>query len=199
MERPTTEIDGCRAAHGQLADSLNAITERSARRPSLLPDWSIAHVLSHLTNNADAMTRRIEAALDGRTVDQYPGGAAGRAHAIDRGAQRSAADLVQQTRDSASRLDSLFGSVPDEGWARPVRTVAGTEHPLGLLPFRRWREVEVHHADLGLAFTPADWSPELVHRALPRLIAGLPDRSSPTGLAAWLLGRGPAPDLDPWA
>jgi|GEM_PF-6076332 len=35
--------------------------------------------------------------------------------------------------------------------------------------------------------------------ALPRLIAGSSDRAGPTQLAAWILGRGDAPDLTSWA
>lgn len=28
------------------------------------------------------------------------------------------------------------------------------------IPYMRWREVEIHHADLGLGYGPADWEPE---------------------------------------
>lgn len=88
--------------------------------------------------------------------------------------------------------------MPAECWSRPVRTVGGGEHPVALLPFRRWREVDVHLIDLRLGVTADDWPQELVDRALPRLVAGLPDRADRRRLMAWLLGRGPAPDLHPW-
>jgi maleylpyruvate isomerase len=79
-----------------------------------------------------------------------------------------------------------------------VRTVAGGEHPVALLPFRRWREVEVHLVDLGVGVSPADWSVGLVDRALPRLISDLTQRADERELMAWLLGRGSAPELRPW-
>jgi len=41
-----------------------------------------------------------------------------------------------------------------------VRDIVG----LAPLPFRRWREVEVHLVDLGIGLTPADWPQELVDR-----------------------------------
>ena len=69
---------------------------------------------------------------------------------------------------------------------------------MALLPFRRWREVEVHLVDLGIGVTAADWSQGLVDRALPNLLAGLGGRSDPRQLMAWMVGRGPAPHLEPW-
>lgn len=41
----------------------------------------------------------------------------------------------------------------------------------------RWREVEVHHADLGLGVTPADRTSEFVAAYLPRTVHGLPGRA----------------------
>lgn len=75
---------------------------------------------------------------------------------------------------------------------------AGDEHPLARLPFRRWREVEIHMVDLDLGFTHSDWPAAFVDRALPTLLDRLPDRSDPRELMVWLLGRGAAPELPPW-
>jgi hypothetical protein len=69
--------------------------------------------------------------------------------------------------------------------------------------FRRWREAEVHHADLGGEFTWSNWSPVYVridseHQAMawtsrqPMGMATLPDaalRLEPAARLAWLLGR----------
>jgi hypothetical protein len=66
------------------------------------------------------------------------------------------------------------------------------------LPFRRWREVEVHLVDLDIGFDPPDWSQQFVDRALPRLIEGLPARADHRALMAWTLGRGPSPTLERW-
>ena len=56
----------------------------------------------------------------------------------------------------------------------------------------------MHHVDLGLGYTPADWPAELVDQWLPDALAGLPARTDPGALLAWVLGRGPAPELQPW-
>jgi maleylpyruvate isomerase len=62
----------------------------------------------------------------------------------------------------------------------------------------RWREVELHHVDLGLGYTPADWPDEFVHLVLPEMIDGLARRADHRALLAWLSGRGRVPELGPW-
>ena len=175
------------------------MTDMVARRPTRLPAWTVGHVMTHLARNAEAMIRRIEAAAVGEMVDQYAGGVQGRASEIEAGAGRPAHELIADVLDCSRRLDGVFESLPDDCWERPVRTVEGGEHPLSQLPFRRWREVEVHLVDLDIGFGPADWSQALVDRSLPRLVAGLGDRTDHRSLMAWALGRGSAPQLDPWA
>jgi hypothetical protein len=72
---------------------------------------------------------------------------------IEAGAARGPREIVDDAVQGAVRLDQLFARLLDDCWARPVRTVRGGEHPVALLPYRRWREVEVHLVDLGLGFT----------------------------------------------
>jgi maleylpyruvate isomerase len=181
-----------------LADLIANVNDSMVRRSSLLPGWTVGHVLSHLARNAEAMCSRVESAVRGEVVEQYAGGAAGRAAEIEAGAARDARQIVDDAVQWAARVDHLFAGLPDECWARPVRTVGGGEHPVALLPYRRWREVEVHLVDLGLGFTSSDWSAELIDRMLPNLVSGLPGRADARELATWLLGRGSPPQLQPW-
>jgi maleylpyruvate isomerase len=174
------------------------VDDAVARRPSLLPGWTVGHVLTHLARNAEAMCNRVEGAVRGEVVEQYAGGADGRAADIEAGAARDTRQIIDDAVACAARVDQLFAGLRDDCWALPVRTVRGGEHPVALLPYRRWREVEVHLADLGLGFTSGDWSPELVDRMLPDLVAGLPGRTDARELAAWLLGRSSPPQLQPW-
>ena len=163
----------------------------SIRLIDLMLEWLISR-------NAESMCRRIDAAVRSEVIDQYEGGRAGRAAEIEAGANRDAAALRNDATSWSLTLDDLFQSLPDEVWARPVRTGAGDEHPVALLPFGRWWEVEVHLVDLGLTIRSSDWTDSLVKKALPRLLAGLPGRADERELMAWLLGRGPAPELQPW-
>jgi len=195
---PQIEIDGCRQAQAKLVAAIVDLTDDQVGKPSLLPDWTVGHVLTHIARNADAMSRRIEAALNLEIVEQYVGGAEGRVAEIDAGATRAAGAIVDSVTSSAERLDALFETIPDDRWATPVRTVGGVEHPLSMLPFRRWREVEIHVVDLGMGASPSDWPTGLVELALPRLTASLAERCDQRALMAWALGRGLAPELEPW-
>ena len=71
------------------------------------------------------------------------------------------------------------------------------------LVFIRWREVTVHHADLGLGYSWSDWDTEYVRLELARLnmlwasrkpmgMTDLPPQAmavTPHQRVAWLLGR----------
>jgi maleylpyruvate isomerase len=117
------------------------------------------------------MSRRISAALRDEIVEQYVGGSDGRAAEIEAGAARTAQEIVADVSSSAEILDSLFATMPGEVWERAVRTVGGGEHAVSMLPFRRWREAEVHLVDLGLGSTT---TPKL--RCCARVAATIPTR-----------------------
>ncbi|HEY7134074.1 MAG TPA: maleylpyruvate isomerase N-terminal domain-containing protein [Acidimicrobiia bacterium] len=198
MAVPTREIAGCAAAHARVNAAITNLGEADARRPSLLPGWTVGHVLTHLARNAASVTRRLEGAARDEVVDQYVGGFVGRAADIDAGADRPAAALVADVRETSSAVDALCARLGEDVWDRPTRTVAGDIQPASAIVFSRWREVEVHHVDLGLGYTPDCWPSELVDAWLPRVLSKLGQRTDPNALLAWTLGRGPAPDLDPW-
>jgi len=199
VERPAADIEGCREAHAQLATAIDKVSDSVARLPTLLPEWSVGHVMTHLARNAEAMVRRVEAATRGEVIDQYVGGVEGRALEIEAGAGRPARELIADVLFWSQQLDGTFDRLPDDCWARPVRSMRGGEHPVSRLPLHRWWEVEVHLVDLGIGFGPADWPTDFVDCALPRLITGLADRADRRSLMAWLLGRGSPPTLGPWA
>jgi maleylpyruvate isomerase len=198
MTRPDVDLARVRIATDRLLDGLAGLTDAQARQPSRLPGWTVGHVLTHLARNADSHVRRARAALTGEVVEQYPGGFAGRAADIEAGAGRPAAALVDDVRSTAAAADAAWAEVPAAAWSAESRDVGGRVRPLSALPARRWREVEIHHADLGLGFTWADWSDELIEAELPRLLAGLPGRADGRQLVAWLLGRAGVPEVAPW-
>ncbi len=195
-------LAGCVEAHHGLLASLDGLSDEVAASPSLLPGWSVGHVLTHIARNADSFVRLTTAAVDGRVVPQYEGGMAGRNAEIDAGAGRSAAALVSDVRESAAALDACWASAPDSVWAFTGETALGPAL-LSELPVRRWREVTVHGSDLGLGSTPADWPNTYVRIDLPRLtmlwasrrpmgLTTLPPEAlavTPQVRLAWLLGR----------
>src|SRR3954470_14970606 len=126
---PTRDIEGCRAAHAALAATIDGLTDEVARRPSLLPDWTVGHVLTHIARNADSVVRRLRGAAAGEVVDQYPGGAAGRAADIDAGADRPAADLVADVLRTSAEVDDVCAGLSAEAWQRGTRDLDGRVQP----------------------------------------------------------------------
>jgi maleylpyruvate isomerase len=203
MTIPSDDVlRGVEDAHERVVVTITGLTDDVARRPSLLPDWTVGHVLTHLARNADSFVHLIDGARRGVVEDQYPGGPSRRAGDIGAGASRPAADLVADVVTSAHRLEQVFASLDETVWNAAGRSGAGPV-TMGDLPARRWREVEIHHADLGLAFTTADWSDAFVayelrnqvmrYRSshamglteLPPAALALPPRER----LAWLVGR----------
>lgn len=196
-------LDGCHEASARLMATLDALDDATARRPSRLPDWTVGHVVTHLARNADSHVRMLAGAMAGRVMDQYQGGLPARAADIAVGAGRPAAELVADLGRAIADLDDTWRRVPEDVWATGHgRMGSGELCPCAEMPFRRWREVEIHRVDLGLGAEPAAWPPVYVEPELTRTLAGLPDRLPPPGraaLLAWLVGRADSPpELPPW-
>ncbi|MDT0278260.1 maleylpyruvate isomerase N-terminal domain-containing protein [Blastococcus goldschmidtiae] len=192
------EIAACRESHRRVHERVADVDDAALRGPSRLPGWTVGHVLAHLARNADSVVRRLEGARAGELVEQYAGGAAARAAEIEAGAARPARDVVTDLVRADDAADRAFGTADDGVWVSTVRLGGGATGPARDLVFRRWREVEAHHVDLGLGYEWTDWPDELVERWLPSLLAALPQRAGGHALVAWTTGRGPAPTLPPW-
>jgi maleylpyruvate isomerase len=193
---PGEWIAGCLDAQASLEASLAGLDETTARSASLLPEWSVGHVLTHIARNADSVVWRLEGAARGELRDQYPGGLEQRRAAIEAGAGRPADELVADVRESSAGVARIIGSLPDEAWDAPSRTARGVVEPSRDAIFSRWREVVVHHGDLGLA--PVPMPPALVAQWLARELPRLDERTDPEALLAWVIGRGEVPALTPW-
>ena len=103
LTRPETAgiqraITGSRDATARLLTSLEGIDDLDVTRPSLLPDWTVGHVLTHLARNADSFVWILRSASEDKQVPQYPGGAAGRSRDIAEGALRPAEVIVEDLR-----------------------------------------------------------------------------------------------------
>lgn len=197
MARPTSDIEALHRSHARLHSAVERLAHRSESEPTRLPGWTVGHLLTHIARNADSVVRRLDAAARGEYVEQYVGGAAGRAAEIDRGAGRPFEEIVADLVAADDHLDQVLHDTADQTWDALVEFL-GKPAPASELPFARLREVEIHHVDLGSGYRPADWPADMVERMLPRALEALPDRANGADLLAWTLGRGDAPDLPPW-
>ncbi|MCX6520084.1 MAG: maleylpyruvate isomerase N-terminal domain-containing protein [Actinobacteria bacterium] len=204
------DVDGATAAHRRLLDTVSGLGDDDLRRPSALPDWTVGHVLAHLARNADSHVRLLDAGTRGEVAEQYEGGAAGRAAEIERDAALAADVLVADLRETADALERRWATMPTEAWAGMGNSVAGAV-VLADLPFRRWRETELHHTDLGLGHSPDHWPALYVRLELVRMerqwaarrpmgLTLLPPEAlaaPPAQRLAWLVGRGEIDGLAP--
>lgn len=203
-EHPEATIELCLGAHARVLATVEGLTDDVARAPSRLPDWSVAHVLTHIARNAEGHAVRLEGALRGEDVPRYAGGGRQRDADIASGSTRTAEEIVADLAECQQRLESVWARSVEEGW--PNREFTGTDGwPTTSSPSRRLREVEMHHVDLGLGYEVTDWPASYVSWELPLVCATLPDRlpdlRDSQALLAWLTGRGEVPassSLGPW-
>ncbi len=157
------------ASTERLLTTVRSMSDDAARAPSLLPGWTRGHVLTHLARNADGLVNLATWASTGVEHPMYPGGREGRDADIEAGAGRPVAELLADLEASAGRLLRALTAFPEDGLDRLVRTGSGAELPGRGIPLGRIREIEIHHVDLGLDYTPAHWPLPFVDRTLDEL------------------------------
>jgi maleylpyruvate isomerase len=197
-------VRGARGGNARLVSAIAALTDAQARSASLLPGWTVGHTLTHIARNGDSHVRMLRAVLAGGVATQYEGGREQRAADIVAGAARPAAQLIADVATSAAALDATWAEMTPQAWAGHGLNAEGETWPCAAMPLHRWREVELHHVDLGLGYTAADWPDAYVERELAISLRLLPERLDGSGrrrMLAWLVGRATQPGdlaLAPW-
>jgi maleylpyruvate isomerase len=150
-----------------------------AGQRTLLPDWNVAMLVTHLARNADSHVRAAEGARLSQIRPRYPNSNARDAD-IDAGRGRSASELIDDLATSIERLDAAWAALPQEAWGVIALSRTGGEpEPMVELPRYRWRESEIHHVDLGLGFTLEDWDAGFVDTELEVWLGSLDERLPP--------------------
>jgi maleylpyruvate isomerase len=210
-----TDVD---AATDDLLRTVADLDPAAVGHPSRLPGWTVGHVLTHVARNADALTNLLTWARTGVETPPYASPEA-REAGIREGAGRPLREQLEDIRAAHERFADAGAAMPAEAWAFRLPWLGQSA---AAVPWTRLREVTVHHTDLGLGHTPADWSDAFALRLLREVVAGAgPDqpamRLRPYGIehaltigdhpdppvvggptksiAAWLTGRGDGADL----
>jgi maleylpyruvate isomerase len=165
-------IEHNEAAAERLVASASALSDEQMREPSLLPGWTRAHVLTHVARSGDGLRNLFTWAETGVETPQYPSAEARQAD-IEAGADRSAEEINADLASSAEAFAAHARKLPDDAWLTTVRAIRGPAHPAWFVLNRRLFEVEVHHADLGLAYGAADWPDWFVTAELYRVTSEL--------------------------
>lgn len=171
---PTDEqlLDALRAAAGDIHSELGRLSDDSVASPSELPGWTRGHVFAHLDGVSSALARQAELAKRREQVDLYDGGMPARDAAIEASAQ-AAADL-HRTRTGAAvdRAVAAFAALEPSEWDTPVKFRSGVARDAALA---LWRELVIHHSDLGTGCTQQEWSDGFCRHLLGFLEARVPE------------------------
>ncbi|HUB71580.1 MAG TPA: maleylpyruvate isomerase family mycothiol-dependent enzyme [Acidimicrobiales bacterium] len=191
-------------ATSKLLVTVSALDDVAVAEPSLLPGWDRAMVITHLAANAEGLRRVVEAAGRGEVAEFYPGGAPAREADIQSGRGRPASQLEERLRKACSAAATALEVARDEVWQAVAVHISG-EVRIGPGPVvGRLREVEIHHVDLGCAYSSQDWPLPWVTEEMDRAMLALPSRL-PAGTAVylsatdtgqhWVAGSGDAVEL----
>jgi maleylpyruvate isomerase len=150
-------------ANTRLTRTVDALHGDDWDAPSLLPDWTRAHVVAHLALNAEGLARALRGVVADDLEDDVPRSMYDsdekRASDIAELAGADRSELRDRLLAGTTLLNDSLVALPESRWeGRIERTPGGRSVPTTAIPGMRLREVEIHHADLGVGYHPSDWS-----------------------------------------
>lgn len=147
-------------ADDRLVRTVDGLTAEALAGPSLLPGWTRAHVVAHLTLNGEGLERVLRGQHVGEPATMYDSQEARDAD-IEELAGADPSVLRERLLAATTCFSEAVAAMTDEDWqGRFERTPGGQDIAVAAIPLMRLREVEIHHADLASDYTAADWPPE---------------------------------------
>ena len=219
-DRPGADLDladRLQDATGRYLRILDTLTESGRGAPSLLPGWTRGHVVAHVACHGLATAAALDEMRRGRDPVLYESPER-RTADIEELATADLPRLRTVSLEAAGRCHEAIEAVLGRGRAevadRRARVFPDAERTMDVdeTVRTRWREVEIHHADLAGGYGPADWPQDFTDYVLDLVVAdrgeecdlllvtperdiavgngeGLRVEGMPAGLAWWLLGR----------
>ena len=132
---------------------------------SALPDWTRAHVLTHVARNADALGNLIRWARTGTPTPAYASREQRDAD-IATGAKRAPAEIRADVLASSDRLAAVVRDTPAQAWSATVQSPKGEPIPAADILWWRAREVWIHAVDLDTGATFSDLPRPMLHELL---------------------------------
>lgn len=144
----------------RLIRTADGLEETAYPAPSLLPGWTRAHVLAHLTLNAEALAGALGGIVEGRPVPMYASQEARDAD-IEELAAKEPAAIRTRLLGACSDLADAMSALPDDATGTEIERVpGGPRFAAAAVPGMRLREVEIHHADLDAGYDRRSWPRE---------------------------------------
>jgi len=201
------EIDETVLATTRYLQALTVLDDETLRGPSVLPGWSRAHVVAHVSRNADAFAEVLASAAARERAAMYTSQEARDLDIEDTVERHSLPALLEDARASSSRFEREareYAGPADATYTR-TRDPGDTDtFPISTVGPRRRTEVEIHHADLDLGYRPSDWPADFSTALIKRRqdeMAALPDDGPSMVLSStdvdglWKLGPGQGPEI----
>ena len=172
MEHPI-DLDQLSEAGQRLTRTVDGLHADDWGADSLLPGWTRAHVVAHLALNGEALGSVLHGAIDHAQVPMYASQES-RDTDIEELSQGDPVVLRDRLLGSLTTFVDAVRSVPEEAWDSGFeRTPGGPTYPLDAVPLMRVREIEIHHADLGLDYTADDWPPAFAEVVVGSMVGRL--------------------------
>jgi len=165
------EADWVRSGSALFARALESLPDEDLRGMSGLPGWTRAHVVAHVSANAQAIGRLLHWARTGEVTPMYPS-IEERDLEIETGSQLASPELRAWFAGTDGDLLASFQGLPEQAWDSIVVTAQGREVPASETLWMRSREVCIHAVDLdaGVSFgeLPTGFLLRLVDEAVAR-------------------------------
>ena len=177
-----------------LVRTVDALPDAAYAEPSLLPGWSRAHAVAHLTLNAEGLAGVLHGAHLGEPRSMYASPERRDSDIADL-ATAPPSELRERLLAGTSLFSEAMAAMHEADWdGRFARTPGGPDFALVNVPLMRVREVEIHHADLDAGYASADW-PEgfrvLLLESMTKRPYPAPFSARPTDLdRSWHYGEG---------
>jgi maleylpyruvate isomerase len=191
-------LDGLTEATQRLVRAVDSLSDQAMAEPSVLPGWSRAHVVAHLTLNAEALAGVLTGVKEGEDVAMYASQEARDAD-IDELAAVGSTELRERFLAATAGFEDAVVAVPEGGWVGDFRRLTSGGQRLARIgiPGMRHREVEIHHADLGVGYGPGHWPHEFLAEMFDRAVDDRSDEPgvvlrTPEGETRMGVGDGPA-------
>jgi maleylpyruvate isomerase len=164
-----------------------------------LSRWTRAHVVAHLSLNAEGLAGALTGIVQDEPTPMYAS-TEDRDRDIEELAGGDPAELRERLLAGCTLYADAWTALPDDlGGATFERVPGGPSVPAGATLGMRLREVEIHHADLDAGYSQADWPSrfcEILLASMTKREWSEPFQVAPTDLdGTWAYGAGDGPTV----
>lgn len=154
-----TQLELLAAANQRLIWTVDGLDDSTYARSSLLPDWTVGHVLAHVALNGEGLAGALRGVTSGSGTPMYES-QEGRNRDIAELGTAPPSEIRARVQASTQLFDGEVASLPEDRWNVTIqRTPGNPAFRARSTVLMRLREVEIHHADLGLDYSHRDWVP----------------------------------------